>query len=50
MCLCAKGIDLASFDDFAVGLWNCSDSVVLFFSFFYNYMKLIKIKQNDELV
>jgi len=25
---CAKGIDFASFYDFSIGFWNCSDSVV----------------------
>jgi len=32
MYLCVRGIDFASFYDFAIGLWNCSDSVVFLFS------------------
>jgi hypothetical protein len=28
MDLCAKGIEFDSFYDFAIGVWNCSDSVV----------------------
>ena len=28
MYLCAKGIEFASFYDFAIGCWNCLDSVV----------------------
>jgi hypothetical protein len=29
-CLCLRGIDFASFYDFSIGIWKCSDSVVLF--------------------
>jgi hypothetical protein len=25
-CICVRGIDFASFDDFSIGLWNCPDS------------------------
>ena len=28
MYICVKGIDFASFYDFCIGFWNCSDSVV----------------------
>jgi hypothetical protein len=30
MYLCTKCIDFASFNDFDIGFWNCSGSVVLF--------------------
>jgi len=35
--LCVRGIDFASFCDFSIVFWNCSDSVVFcgFFSFLY---------------
>jgi len=29
--LCVRGIDFASFYDFSIGFWNCSDSVVFFY-------------------
>jgi hypothetical protein len=29
-CLFVNGIDFASFYDFSIRFWNCSDSVVLF--------------------
>ena len=32
--LCIRGVDIASFDDFSVGFWNCSNSVVFFTVFF----------------
>jgi len=28
--LCVGGIDFASFYDFCIGIWNCSDNVVFF--------------------
>ena len=37
MYLCGRGIDFASFCEFAFGFWNCSDSV-LFFGFFLYFM------------
>ena len=30
MYFCAKGIEFASFYDFSIGLWNCSDSEASF--------------------
>ena len=29
-CICVSGIDFASFNDFSIRFWNCSDSVALF--------------------
>jgi len=37
MYLCARGIDFASFYDFVIEFWNCSDSVVFLFFFFFYY-------------
>jgi hypothetical protein len=38
--LCARSIDIASSNDFAIGFWNCSNSV--FFSvFFYLFIEEI---------
>jgi hypothetical protein len=35
--LFVNGIDFASFYDFDIWFWNCSDSLILFFSFYiYN--------------
>jgi hypothetical protein len=37
MYLCVVGINFASFYNYAIVFWNCSDSVVHFvFSFYYN--------------
>jgi hypothetical protein len=33
--LCVGGIEFASFNDFSIGFWKCSDSVA-FFSPFYS--------------
>jgi hypothetical protein len=30
--MCARGIECASFEDFPVGWWNCSDGMTFFFS------------------
>ena len=30
--LCVRCIDIASFYDFPIEIWNCSDSVVFFYS------------------
>ena len=35
-CLCVRSIDFASFYDGDILFYNCSDSVVFFFSRFYN--------------
>ena len=57
MYLCVRGIDSASFYDFDILFWNCSDSVEFFFFFFFiikitsmlfdNYMILILIKKPE---
>jgi len=28
--MCVRSVDFASFCDYSIGIWNCSDSVVLF--------------------
>ena len=39
MCLSVRGIKFASFCDFDIWFWNCSDSVVFFiFQFFTQYL------------
>ena len=35
MHLCIRGIDFASFYDFDIWFWNCSDSVIFLASFYY---------------
>ena len=34
--LCVRGIDFASFNDFSIGYWKCSDSVI-FLVFTFNH-------------
>ena len=44
MYLCVNGIDFASFYDFGIGFWNCSDSVLCFvFHFIANNLNVIYI-------
>jgi len=31
--ICVRIIDFASFHDFSIGFWNCSDSMVIIFHF-----------------
>ena len=38
-CICVKGIEFASFYEFSIGLWKCSDS--FFFSFYHKQCKTI---------
>jgi hypothetical protein len=41
-CICVSGIDFASYYDFFIGFWKCSDSVVFFlFPFLYD-LKLVE--------
>jgi len=30
MYMCAPGFDIALFDDFSIGFWNCSDNMVFY--------------------
>jgi hypothetical protein len=32
-CICVRGIEFATFYDFSVGIWKCSDNVVFCFCF-----------------
>jgi len=42
--LCVRGIYFASFYDFSIRFWNCSDGMVLFgFPFYY----MVNIQQRD---
>jgi hypothetical protein len=41
--LCAKGIYFASFYDFGIGLWTCSDSMVFSSSYFIRLEKICVI-------
>jgi hypothetical protein len=44
MYLCVRGINVASFYDFSIGFWKCSDSVV-FFAFRFIHTR---VKQNAK--
>jgi hypothetical protein len=37
MYLCARGIDFASIYDCSINLWNCSDSAISGFVFYYRF-------------
>ena len=39
MYLCVSGVDFTSFYDFAIRLWKCSDSVILFAFHLFHYFK-----------
>jgi hypothetical protein len=39
MYLCVIGIDFVSFCDLSIGIWNCSDSVMLFYFSFWSIIR-----------
>jgi len=48
--LCVRGIDFASFCDFGIGIWNCSDSGIFCFPFYYlrSRSREVPLKTNWE--
>jgi hypothetical protein len=44
VCLCVEAIDYASFHNFSIELWNCSDSVVFFIILLNHYKKIVAAK------
>jgi len=42
MYLCVRGVECASFYDYSIGSWKCSDSVVFFIFHFITHFKYVK--------
>ena len=49
MHMCAMGINLASFYDFSIGVWNCYDSMVFFLFFISLLNSICPIKKENAL-
>ena len=50
MYLCVRGINFASFYDFSIGFWKCSDSLLIFiFHFISQLTDILKFGVDDLL-
>jgi len=47
MYMCVKGLDFASFCEFSIGLWNCSDSVAFIILLHTQISTTMIFKQNQ---
>ena len=46
--MCVRDIEITYFYDFSIECWNCSDSVIYIFSFYYRLWKKNQLKCNWE--